>query len=107
MRRFILFFALTALPLGVAATELPVCAATGSKTVMIEGKPALRLSDVVMCPPDTYEIIATMQIDGQPMVHFKPVQFGKVRCAVLDESTTVTAESKTPATQQGLHCSTN
>ncbi|MCB1446584.1 MAG: PAAR domain-containing protein [Rhizobiaceae bacterium] len=87
--------------------DIPGCALTGSKTVMIGGKPALRLSDVTMCPPDTYEIISSVRIDGQPMVHFKPVHFGKTRCAVMGDSTTVTAEGKTPGTLSATHCSTN
>lgn len=86
--------------------DVPGCAVTGSKTVMIGGKPALRLSDVVMCPPDSYEIISSITIDGQPMVRFKPVHFGKTRCAVMGESTVI-AEGK-PATPQGsTHCSAN
>jgi uncharacterized Zn-binding protein involved in type VI secretion len=85
--------------------DVPACAVTGSKTVMIGGKPALRLSDVVMCPPDSYEIISSIQIDGQPMVHFKHVQFGKTRCAVMGDAT-VMAEGK-PTPQDGAHCSTN
>lgn len=89
-----------------AGQDLPGCAVTGSKTVMIGGKPALRLSDVVMCPPDSYEIISSIRIDGQPMVRFKPVHFGKTRCAVMGEST-VMAEGK-PVTPPGsTHCSTN
>jgi uncharacterized Zn-binding protein involved in type VI secretion len=86
--------------------DLPGCAVTGSKTVMIGGKPALRLSDVVMCPPDSYEIISSIQIDGQPMVHFKPVHFGKTRCAVMGDAT-VFAESEAATPQNSLHCSTN
>lgn len=86
--------------------DIPGCAVTGSKTMMIGGKPALRLSDVVLCPPDSYEIISSIQIDGQPMVHFKPVHFGKTRCAVLGD-TTVMAENKATATQGSIHCSTN
>jgi uncharacterized Zn-binding protein involved in type VI secretion len=92
---------------GVAfSQDLPGCAVTGSKTVMIGGKPALRLSDVVMCPPDSYEIISSMQIDGQPMVRFKPVHFGKTRCAVMGDAT-VTAENEATTPQGSLHCSTN
>lgn len=86
--------------------DLPGCVVTGSKTVMIGGKPALRLSDVVMCPPDTYDIISSIQIDGQPMVHFKPVHFGKTRCAVMGDDTVV-AENKAATPQGSIHCSTN
>ena len=86
--------------------DIPGCAVTGSKTVIINGKPALRLSDVIKCPPDSYEIISSMQIDGQPMVRFKPVHFGKTRCAVMGD-TTVMAESEAATPQGSLHCSTN
>lgn len=86
--------------------DIPGCAATGSKTVMIGGKPALRLSDVVMCPPDSYEIIGSIQIDGQPMVRFKPVHFGKTRCAVMGD-TTVLAENEAATPAGSMHCSTN
>jgi uncharacterized Zn-binding protein involved in type VI secretion len=86
--------------------DIPGCAVTGSKTMMINGKPALRLSDVVMCPPDSYEIISSIMIDGQPMVRFKPVHFGKTRCAVLGDDTVV-AENKAATPEGSLHCSTN
>ena len=75
-------------------------------TVTIGGKPALRLSDVAQCPPDSYEIIASVTIDGQPLVHFKPVHFGKTRCAVMGDST-VMAEGKQLPTLGSQHCSTN
>ena len=86
--------------------DIPGCAVTGSKTMMINGKPALRLSDVVMCPPDSYEIISSIQIDGQPMVRFKPVHFGKTRCAVMAD-TTVMAENEAVTPQAAIPCSTN
>lgn len=86
--------------------DIPGCAVTGSKTVIIGGKPALRLSDVIKCPPDSYEIISSIQIDGQPMVRFKPVHFGKTRCAVMGDAT-VMAESEAATPQGSLHCSTN
>lgn len=88
------------------AQDLPGCAATGSKTMMIGGKPALRLSDVANCPPDMYEIVSSIMIDGQPMVRFKPVHFGKARCAVVDDST-VLAEGQAVTPQGSLHCATN
>ena len=92
---------------GIAfSQDVPGCAVTGSKTMMIGGKPALRLSDVVMCPPDSYEIISSIQIDGQPMVHFKPVHFGKTRCAVMGDDTVV-AENKIATPLGSIHCSTN
>ena len=86
--------------------DIPGCAVTGSKTMMIGGKPALRLSDVVMCPPDSYEIISSIMIDGQPMVRFKPVHFGKTRCAVLGDDTVI-AENKVATPQGSLLCYTN
>lgn len=86
--------------------DLPGCVVTGSKTITIGGKPALRLSDVVMCPPDTYEILSSIRIDGQPMVRFKPVHFGKTRCAVMGDETVI-AEGKSATPQGSMHCSTN
>jgi hypothetical protein len=93
-------------PVLAGAQDLPGCALTGSSTVMIGGKPALRLSDVANCPPDSYEIISSVKIDGQPMVHFKPVRFGKTRCAVMAEPT-VTAENKPVHSLGEVHCSVN
>ena len=93
-------------PALAGAQDLPGCALTGSNTVMIGGKPALRLSDVANCPPDTYEIISSVKIDGQPMVHFKPIHFGKTRCAVMAEPT-VTAENKAVHSLGEVHCSVN
>ena len=104
-RRTAVLFALL-YPCLAFGQDLPGCAATGSKTVMLGGKPALRLSDVTMCPPDIYEIIASVTIDGQPMVRFKPVHFGKTRCAVMGESTVI-AEGKAVTPQGSIHCSTN
>lgn len=100
----VLFFLLA--PAMAFGQDVPGCALTGSKTVMIGGKPALRLSDVVKCPPDSYEIISSIRIDGQPMVRFKPVHFGKTRCAVMGE-TTVMAENEAATPQGSLHCSAN
>jgi hypothetical protein len=100
----VLFFLLA--PAMAFSQDIPGCAATGSKTMMIGGKPALRLSDVVMCPPDSYEIISSIVIDGQPMVRFKPVQFGKTRCAAIEDST-VMAENEAATPQGSMHCSTN
>lgn len=85
--------------------DLPGCAMTGSKSVLIGGKPALRLSDVVKCPPDSYEILSSIMIDGQPMVRFKPVHFGKTRCAVMGDATVI-AENNA-ATPGEVHCSVN
>jgi hypothetical protein len=87
------------------AQDMPTCALTGSMTMMIGGKPALRLSDVVNCPADAYEIIHSVQIDGQPMVHLKPVATGKTRCVTL-ENPTVTAENKHINTLGDMACAT-
>ena len=104
MNKFAIVLAVLAVPAQLHAQDVPGCAMTGSKTVMIGGKPALRLSDVVNCPPDTYEIISSITIDGQPMVHFKPVHFGKTRCAVMADPT-VTAENKPVQSLGDVHCS--
>ena len=67
MKRSTAVLFLLLVPSLASGQDVPGCAVTGSKTVMIGGKPALRLSDVVMCPPDSYEIISSIMIDGQPM----------------------------------------
>jgi hypothetical protein len=85
------------------AEEIPPCALTGSMTVMIGGKPALRLSDVAKCPPALYDIITSVQIDGQPMVHFKTGSTGKVRC-FSEPNPTVTVESKQASTLGDTAC---
>jgi hypothetical protein len=54
-----------------AAVPIPACAMSGSKSVFIGGAPALRLSDVVNCPPELYEIVPSIMIEGQPMVKFR------------------------------------
>lgn len=106
MNKLAIAIAILVVPAQINAQDLPGCAVTGSQTVMIGGKPALRLSDVINCPPDTYEIINSVKIDGQPMVHFKPVHFGKTRCAVMAEPT-VTAENKPVQSLGEVHCSVN
>ena len=82
------------------ADTLPACALTGSMTMTIGGKPALRLSDVANCPPDLYEVITSVSIDGQPMVHFKTGMTGKVRCVTL-AAPSVSVEGK-PASTLGM-----
>jgi hypothetical protein len=104
--RITLFLLAFLSPAQTQAQDIPGCALTGSSTVMIGGKPALRLSDVANCPPDTYDIISSVKIDGQPMVHFKPIHFGKTRCAVMGDPT-VTAESKPVRPLGETHCSVN
>ena len=106
MKKSAALFAILLAPAAVSAGDLPGCVATGSSTMLIGGKPALRLSDVVNCPPDSYEIIASVRVDGQPLVRFKPVRFGKTRCAVMGDPT-VTAESKPLHALGEVHCSVN
>ena len=80
-------FLLAALaPALVQAQDLPGCALTGSSTVMIGGKPALRLSDVVNCPPELYEIVPSIFIEGQPIVHFRSGAAAKGDCTAKGES---------------------
>lgn len=87
------------------AQDIPACALTGSMTVSIGGRPALRLSDVAQCPPELYEIITSVRIDGQPMVHFKSGAAGKTRC-VATGNATVTAESHEANTLGDVACTT-
>lgn len=62
------------------AQEIPTCALSGSMTVMIGGKPAFRLSDVAKCPAELYDVISSVSIDGQPVVHFKTGKQDKTTC---------------------------
>src|SRR4051812_16722639 len=94
---------LCGLPLPAHAQDIPSCALTGSMTMTIGGRPALRLSDVVNCPPDAYEIISSVEIDGQPMVHLKPVTTGKTRCITL-ANPDVTVENKRASALGDLAC---
>ena len=76
------------LPAGKAgADDIPACALSGSVSVMIAGKPALRMADVVHCPPELIEIIPGIQIEGQPMVH--------IRQGIADDTACTTTESGT------------
>ncbi|WP_457583885.1 hypothetical protein [Ensifer canadensis] len=54
-----------------ARPPIPACALSGSTSVMIGGQPALRLSDVANCPPELYEVVPSIMIEGQPVVHFR------------------------------------
>ncbi|GGE95193.1 PAAR domain-containing protein [Stappia taiwanensis] len=56
--------------LSASAQEMPACAQTGASSVMINGRPALRLSDVATCPPDMFETVPGIMIEGQPAVRF-------------------------------------
>jgi uncharacterized Zn-binding protein involved in type VI secretion len=62
------------------APPLPGCALSGATSVMIGGKPALRMSDVVHCPPELYQIVPSIFIEGQPVVHFRSGQGAKGDC---------------------------
>lgn len=53
----------------MAADGLPPCARSGSMSMTINGKPALRLSDVADCPPGSWTVIPGITIENQPMVH--------------------------------------
>lgn len=74
-------------PAELSAQPLPDCALTGSASVMIGGRPALRLSDVARCPAGLYEIIPSIRIEGQPMVHIKPVANETVTCTAAGDPT--------------------
>lgn len=104
VRRLVAILLLLLVPLAARADQIPACALTGSMTVMIDGKPALRLSDVANCPKELYEVINSVEIDGQPMVHFKSGVAGKLRCAATG-SATVDAEGKTATTAGDVTCS--
>ncbi|MBW9062570.1 PAAR domain-containing protein [Rhizobium herbae] len=66
---------------------LPSCALSGATSVTIGGQPALRLSDVVNCPPELYEIVPSFSIEGQPVVHFRSGAGAKGDCAAKGDPT--------------------
>jgi len=82
-----------------AAPPIPACALSGAQSVFIGGAPALRLSDVVNCPPELYEIVPSIMIEGQPMVKFRTGVGEKGRCTARGEET-VMAEGA-PASRVG------
>lgn len=70
-----------------AGAPIPACALSGSRSVFIGGAPALRLSDVVNCPPELYEIVPSVMIEGQPMVKFRSGVGEKGKCTARGEGT--------------------
>ncbi len=57
------------LPFPALAENMPACAKTGAKSVFFNGAPALKLSDVIACPPGSWTLIPNIVIEGEPMVH--------------------------------------
>ena len=66
---------------------IPSCALSGASSVMIGGQPALRLSDVANCPPELYEVVPSIMIEGQPVVHFRAGSGEKGDCSAKGEAT--------------------
>lgn len=77
----VLILGFAAPALGDDAPPLPACALSGATSVMIAGQPALRLSDVANCPPELYEIVPSIFIEGQPIVHFRSGTGAKGDCS--------------------------
>ena len=86
-----------------APAPIPSCAMSGSKSVFIGGAPALRLSDVVNCPPELYEIVPSIMIEGQPMVKFRTGVGEKGNCTARGEET-VMAEGETTSRVGDVNC---
>ena len=89
-----------------AAAPLPACALSGAKSVFIGGAPALRLSDVVNCPPELYEIVPSIMIEGQPMVKFRTGTGEKGNCTARGEETVV-AEGESASRLGDVTCTQN
>lgn len=89
-----------------ASAPLPSCALTGSNSVVIGGAPALRLSDVVNCPPELYEIVPSIVIEGQPMVKFRTGVGEKGTCTARGEETVV-AEGESASRLGDVTCTQN
>ncbi len=80
--------ALNIIPVTAAADDaLPECARSGAFSMLIEGKPALTMGDVIDCPPEMIEIIPSVFINGQPMVHLKPAVDGDTLCTTTGSNT--------------------
>lgn len=90
------------------ATPSPLagCALSGASSVFIGGAQALRLSDVVNCPADLYEIVPGIMIEGQPLVRVRSGVSEKANCAAKGE-TTVTANGQPMQRLGDVVCSTN
>ncbi|OBZ93078.1 hypothetical protein ADU59_23630 [Pararhizobium polonicum] len=86
-------------------SPLAGCAMSGASSVFIGGAPALRLSDVVHCPADLYEIVPGIMIEGQPLVRVRSGSSEKADCATKGE-TTVTANSQPIQRLGDVSCTT-
>lgn len=84
---------------------MPACALSGSTSVMMNGKPALRLSDVVNCPPELYEIVQSVMIEGQPMVQFRSGTGEKGDCT-SKPSNDITVEGAATQSLGDVACTT-
>lgn len=80
---------LAALSTPALPADIPPCALSGSSSVIIAGKPALRLSDVAACPAELIEPIPGIAIDGQPMVHIRSGAADKTDCAATGEPSVI------------------
>lgn len=89
-----------------AAVPIPACALSGSKSVFIGGAPALRLSDVVNCPPELYEIVPSIMIEGQPMVKFRTGVGEKGNCTARGDET-VSVEGGSASRLGDVACTQN
>lgn len=76
-----------------APSPLAGCALSGASSVFIGGAPALRLSDVVNCPAELYEIVPGIMIEGQPLVRVRSGSTDNADCATRGENT-VTANGE-------------
>jgi uncharacterized Zn-binding protein involved in type VI secretion len=89
-----------------AAVPIPACVLSGSKSVFIGGAPALRLSDVVNCPPELYEIVSSIMIEGQPMVKFRSGVGEKGNCTARGDET-VSVEGGSASRLGDVTCTQN
>lgn len=88
-----------------APSPLAGCALSGASSVFIGGAPALRLSDVVNCPPELYEIVPGITIEGQPMVRVRSGTADSADCAAKGDST-VTANGEATQRIGDVNCAT-
>jgi len=89
-----------------AQVPIPACALSGAQSVFIGGAPALRLSDVVHCPPELYRIVPGITIEGQPMVTFRS-GVGETGNCVARGDNTVIAEGEAASRLGDVRCQEN
>lgn len=99
------FSAMPGLAEDAPPSPLAGCALSGASSVFIGGAPALRLSDVVNCPADLYEVVPGIMIEGQPLVRVRSGSSENADCTAKGEMT-VTANGQPMQRLGDVSCTT-